>query len=263
MNTIFNTIIVLGGLGLFFGLLLSFAGVKLKTKENPKLEAMKDALPGVNCGGCGRAGCGAFAEDLFSGKATADGCPVGGTELNHKLAGILGVDAPESVPMKAFIKCAGTTTNSVSLYRYQGTNDCHARIRLTGGGAKACVYGCLGGSSCIDACMFDAITMLDGAAIIDDEKCVSCTMCVTACPKGLIEMVPTDKKVRVACGAMGGAKAVRASCSIGCIGCRLCQKKCEQSAIQMNKQLAEINYENCNNCKSCIEACPRKCIYGE
>jgi len=261
LNTLVGTLIVLGGLGLFFGLLLSFAGAKLKVKSDPKLESLKDILPGVNCGGCGRAGCGAFAEDVFAGKAESDGCPVGGAELNHKIADLMGVTPSESTRMTAYVKCIGADSHSLSLYQYQGMESCRAAIRLAGGGAKACTHGCLGGGSCKTACMFDAIRIIDGVAVIDNEKCTGCKMCIKSCPRpGLIEMVPYDKNIRVGCNARDGGKAVRANCNIGCIGCKLCVKRCEHSAIHMEGQLAQIIYERCTNCGSCAEACPRKVV---
>ncbi|MCL2604106.1 MAG: RnfABCDGE type electron transport complex subunit B [Defluviitaleaceae bacterium] len=260
MNAVVQVMLVLGGLGLFFGVLLSFAGMKLKTNTDPKLESLKDILPGVNCGGCGLAGCSAFAEEVFHGKAETDGCPVGGAELNYKIADIMGIHASVSTRKTAYIKCVGSDKESLFLFKYHGVEDCRAAVRLVGGGSKGCAYGCLGGGSCIKVCMFDAISVVDGIAVVDNEKCTACTVCVKACPKNLIEMVPYDKKIRIGCNARDGAKSIRANCKVGCIGCKLCEKSCEYGVIQTEGQLARIFYEKCNGCGVCVEKCPRKCI---
>jgi len=260
MGILFGSLLILGGLGLFFGLLLSFAGTKLKTNLDPKLAELIDSLPGVNCGGCGRPGCGAFAEDLFAEKVETSGCPVGGEELNQKLAGIMGVEASAMVRKVAYVKCIGGESRSTFLYNYEGVINCRALVRLAAEGNKECTNGCLGGESCVQSCMFDAIKMLDGIAVIIEDKCTGCNVCVSACPKRLIEMVPYDKKIRVGCFAHEGAKAVRATCSIGCIGCKLCQKNCPETAIEMEGSLAKIVYDRCSSCGVCVQKCPRKCI---
>ena len=58
--------------------------------------------------------------------------------------------------------------------------------QMQDGGAKGCAYGCLGYGSCVDACPFDAIHIVDGIAVVDKEECKACGKCVDACPKHLI-----------------------------------------------------------------------------
>ena len=77
MNTILVSTLVLGGAAALFGLILSFAAIKLKVEEDPKLTAIKALMPGANCGACGFPGCNGYAEAFFEGKAGADSCPVG------------------------------------------------------------------------------------------------------------------------------------------------------------------------------------------
>ena len=55
---------------------------------------------------------------------------------------------------------------------------------MPAGGPKACSYGCTGFGSCVKACQFDAIHVVDGVAVVDKEKCVACGKCVATCPKG-------------------------------------------------------------------------------
>jgi len=214
-------------------------------------------LPWANCGGCGFAGCADCAEKLYEGKTNCSGCPVGGSDLVRDLANAMGVVAAEMIPATAFVKCLGTDK---LLYKYQGVADCGAPARLAGSGPKACAYGCLGGGSCHKACMFDAIEMVEGIAVVNNAKCTGCTVCTAACPKNLIVMVPHNKAIRVGCNAQCSGKSVRANCEIGCIGCKLCVKSCEYDAVIMDGNLAVIDYEKCTMCGVCVAACPRKCI---
>ena len=260
MSTIFIAVAALGSLGLLFGLILSYIGIKLGTEEDPKLAALRELLPGVNCGGCGLAGCSAFAEDLFAGKADSGGCPAGDAELSRKLAEVMGLSAPEFIRMTAYVKCIGSNTRSKSLYNYKGFNDCRAQVKQTGGGPKACGYGCLGGGNCYEACVFDAIRIVDGVAVIDNEKCTGCTVCIRACPKDIIDIAPYENGIRMRCDSRDSARVVRANCDAGCIGCQLCEKSCEHDAIRMEGNLAVIDYEKCTACNACVEPCPRKCI---
>jgi ferredoxin len=118
----------------------------------------------------------------------------------------------------------------------------------------------LGGGSCILACKFGAITLVDGIAKVDSEKCTACGKCVEACPKNLAVMIPYKSEVTVACNSRETGKAVRANCQVGCIGCKLCVKACEHDAIGVEGALAEVDYDKCVNCGACAAKCPAKAI---
>ena len=47
---------------------------------------------------------------------------------------------------------------------------------------------CIGCGVCVDACPSDAIKMVDDLAVIDEELCVDCGACVDECPNGAISM---------------------------------------------------------------------------
>ncbi len=56
-------------LGLILGLLLAIAAKIFYVKVDQRIEEVRAMLPGLDCGGCGYAGCNAFAEALCSGDA--------------------------------------------------------------------------------------------------------------------------------------------------------------------------------------------------
>ena len=114
--------------------------------------------------------------------------------------------------------------------------------------------------SCVDACPFDAIHIVDGIAVVDKEACKACGKCVDACPKHLIELIPYKQKTFVQCNSNEKGKALMDVCQVGCIGCRLCERNCEAGAITVNNFLAHIDADKCTNCGVCAEKCPRKII---
>lgn len=259
MNILLS-IMALGAMGLAFGIGLSYANKKFKVDSDPRIEAITDALPAANCGACGLPGCGNFATAIVSGDVKPEDCPVAGFDAVQSIGKIMGVEVVESARKTAYIRCGGGFSNSEYRYDYQGMTSCTAAMQLASGGAKSCSYGCLGEGSCVAVCDFDAITIKDGVAKVIEQKCVACLKCVSSCPKNLIIMIPQDSKIRVACNARDDARTVRANCKVGCIGCRICQRLCEPTAIKIFDQLAEIDYEKCNDCKACVEKCPMKCI---
>ena len=51
---------------------------------------------------------------------------------------------------------------------------------------KACQNACIGCGKCQKVCKFEAITVENNVAFIDNEKCKACGMCVSECPTGAI-----------------------------------------------------------------------------
>jgi len=263
MTYVVYAVMSLGGVGLLMGLGLGLASKKFAVEEDPRLGAVIDALPGANCGGCGVAGCAAFAKAVLSGEAKPNGCPVGGAECVTKISEILGIEAKITEKMCAFVRCGGESSFSRNNYEYYGLLDCSAAAQLAGGSCKACVYACLGGGSCVRACKFGAMNIVDGVAVVDKAKCTACTMCVLSCPKSLIELIPHKAEVTVTCSSNDAGKAVRANCSVGCIGCKLCERACAFDAIHVTNNIAKIDYATCTNCNECVKKCPTGSIISQ
>ena len=114
--------------------------------------------------------------------------------------------------------------------------------------------------SSASVCPQHAISVVDGVASVDERKCVGCGLCAKACPKGLIELIPESRRVRVQCMNKDKGPAVRKVCSAGCIACGLCEKQCESDAIHVENNVAHVNYDNCIQCGKCAAKCPAKVI---
>ncbi len=249
-----------GGVGLFIGIFLSIFGKCFSVEADPSGEAVLNALPGNNCGGCGYPGCSGLAAAITAGEAPVNACPVGGSAVGNEIAKIMGVESTESARQVAFVKCRGNCEAAKTDYEYHGLKDCQVMSFVPGGGSKSCSYGCLGYGSCVNACPFDAIHILDGVAIVDREACKACGKCVEACPKHLIELIPYDAKVAVACSSHDKGPVVTKACSLGCIGCGLCAKNCESNAITVTDFLAHVDQSLCIGCMACTEKCPKSGI---
>lgn len=260
MNGVILAGLVIGITGLIIGLLLGFAAIKFAVPVDEKEIAVRDFLPGNNCGGCGYAGCDALAKAIAAGEAPVGACPVGGGAVADKIAAVMGVEAGSAEKKVAFVKCMGTCDKAGIKYNYYGVKDCKRATVVPGRGDKACAYGCLGGGSCVAACQFDAIHVVNGVAVVDKEKCVACGKCAEECPNNLIEFVPYEAVHMVSCSNKDKGPKVKAVCEAGCIGCGICAKQCEEGAVTVENNVAHIDQSKCTGCGKCAEKCPAKVI---
>ncbi len=258
LKPILIAIAVLGGMGGLLGLALALAGKLFHVEEDPRLEQLKQALPGANCGGCGFSGCGAYAQAVLEGKAPIGLCASGGNESAQAMAKIMGVEAKKVARRVAFVQCAGTTARNKGLY--EGISDCAAAAKIAGRGPLICKFGCLGFGNCVKACPYDAIHLVGGVAKVDPDKCTGCMVCTTVCPRHIIEPVQFGSNITVACSSVARGSVTLRGCDIGCIGCFKCEKTCPKDAIHVVKNLARVDYTRCDQCGLCVEVCPRHLI---
>ena len=252
------TLVTLGGIGFVLGALLAFAAKRFAVETDPRVEAVLEMLPGANCGGCGYAGCAAYAESIVLKGASAALCSPGGQDVAYKISGFLGLAKITTVRKVAYLHCAGSLEKAKDKYIYDGIRDCRKAI-LFGGGPKACDYGCIGYGDCVRVCKFDALHMGDnGLPVVDREKCTGCGACVRECPKNLFTLQPDSTIIYLACSSHDKGKAVKDVCSVGCIGCGICVKVTGGDDIEMKDNLPSIRYDSSINLILAHYKCPTK-----
>lgn len=265
-TTIFFTIVSLTILGLVLALVLYFVAQKFKVEEDPRIDDVEAILPGANCGGCGFAGCRAFAEGCVKADSLDSlSCPVGGNEVMKSVASYLGMTVAERAPQVAVVRCNGNCDTREKTNHYDGYSSCAVMSTLYSGDT-GCSYGCLGHGDCVVACSFDAIRMdpRTGLPEVDQDKCTACNACVKACPKFIIELRnkgPKNRRIFVSCINKDKGGVARKACAVACIGCLKCQKVCAFDAITISSNLAYIDYNKCKLCRKCVTECPTHAIW--
>ncbi len=259
-QAIISAVLLVAGIGLVASLLISIASTFMSVKVNEKESAVRDCLPGANCGACGYSGCDAYAKAVAEDSSVpANLCRPGGTAVANSVAAVMGVEVAESEPMVAFVHCHGDCFNNAQKEIYYGLKSC-AAAKMLYGGKGACTAGCLGCGDCASACQYDAVCMENGIAHIDPRKCVACGMCVKACPNRLISIIPAAERAVMTCSNHEKGAVVRKECKNGCIGCMKCQKTCPSEAIKVVDNLAVVDYDKCTGCGACVTGCPVGCL---
>lgn len=262
VDTFIIPVAILAISGIVVTIILFLAAKYMAVPVDEKAELVREALPGANCGGCGYSGCDAYAEAVAKGEAPCNLCIPAGAAGGEKIAEIMGLSFEGVDTKKAFVKCNGTCSNTQPKVEYDGVNSCEACSMLYGGNGT-CEFGCLGFGDCAAACSFGAIQVIDGVARVNKALCTGCEACVAVCPKSIIEMMPENNKVKVACSSKAAPKVAMQACKVSCIGCKKCEKECPFDAIHVTNSLAKIDTDKCKNCGKCIEVCPKSCIIKE
>ena len=253
-------VILLTVIGIVCAVLLTLSSVYFGVKEDKTTTAIRDHLPGANCGACGYNGCDAYAKALSEGIETKTNlCVPGGDKTASYVAAILGVAAEDVIEKVAYVACNGNCDATERKYNYTGVKSC-VIAKLLYSGDKTCGHACLGYGDCAAVCPRNAITIENGVAHVDSTKCIGCGMCERECPNNVIKLVNDTVKVVVKCPSHDKGAVTRKSCSNGCIGCAKCEKTCPSGAIKVNNNLAEIDYSLCTGCGECAKVCPVHCI---
>ena len=176
-GTILFTIACLVALGLLFAVVLYFVAQKFKVEEDPRIGIVESILPGANCGGCGQAGCHAFAENVVKAPGMdgffcpVGGNPVGGNPVMAKVAEALGRAVEETAPMVAVVRCGGGATyvtNGMPQAIALAENGCH--VMILGGDLKSSTEAVVGGVASYDDMLAAKVVRVSKAAAAKGVK---------------------------------------------------------------------------------------------
>lgn len=261
MTEIITPVAIMSILGGVFAFLLGIVSKLTYIPVDPKVAEVREVLPGANCGACGYPGCDGCAAAIAAGEAPVNACVIGGEKVMDKVAAIMGGSAEFGQRYVASVKCLGDKSHTEELFDYSGIQDCRVMSQFHGG-CKSCSYGCLGCGTCKSVCDFDAIRIINGLAVINQERCTSCMKCINICPKHIIELVPYGAIAQVKCSNPEFGKDVKNACSIGCIGCGICAKTAPEE-FALTGRLAHATYHDgfdLEKAKLAASKCPSKCI---
>jgi Na+-translocating ferredoxin:NAD+ oxidoreductase RNF subunit RnfB len=256
-----HAILILGGVGLVFGVFIAIANKRLWVWEDPRIDIVAQMLPNANCGACGHPGCRAFAEGTVEGRISPSECTVANDSVHNAIADFLGVDAGSAVRRVARVMCAGGSDVALTQAEYRGLGTCSGAAAVAGGG-KGCAWGCLGLADCERSCTFDAIRMSGtGLPMVDVAKCTACGDCVDACPKELFTILPLDAHLLVQCRNLIGGDDALDQCRVACTACGKCVQDAESGLISVESGVAVVDYERIVLAEPrAVERCPTGAI---
>ena len=247
-------VLIMLGIGLTCGLVLSIASKVFYVYEDPRIAEVENCLAGANCGGCGFAGCSAAAVAVVNGEASASVCVISGPDVAANVAAVMGMEAGTAEPVISKNTCSGGDRAENKFY-YMGIDSCSA-LSAFYGGKRVCHIGCLGMGDCIKACSFDAINIgTKGFPVVDEAKCVGCGACEKACPKNILTITTMSERL-LSCNQDNTALAP-------------CRQECpaEIDIPRYISQIREGKYEDAVNTikernpllLSCGRVCPHPC----
>ena len=94
------------------------------------------------------------------------------------------------------------------------------------------------------------------------KKILTIILCALLCIGAVGGSFALAKHIDVLCSSAANGKETKLSCKNGCIGCKICEKKCSEGAIKVENFHASIDYDKCTNCGTCMTACPVKAIHS-
>lgn len=242
----------------FFGVLFGFGLGFFPLPEGG--EGIVGLLPGLNCGVCGYPSCFAYGEALEQRQAEPHLCAPGGESLKKALVRSLDHAVSYTEEEMVQIHCRGGNEETTRLFSYVGLDDCRALFMLFGGD-KACKFSCLGQGSCAKVCPRNAIGHdRRGVFWVDPAGCDLCGKCLDVCPTGVIRRIPRNADFIVACNSIDKGPVTADYCSVGCTGCRACEKRSPEGGFEVDNNLARINYRRRGDRLGAVRACDPRCI---
>ena len=190
------------GMAVVLTTILGWANKKFHVEVDERVEAVLEALPGANCGGCGYLGCSEYAVAVVTDNVPVNQCPVGGENCAAEVADIMGVDVGDSVPSRPVVHCGARSEERLGRTEYMGEQRCAAANLVAG--VQGCTFGCMGFGDCVDACQYDAIHIEDGLAVVDYDKIdLADPSAAARCPTGAIRWVEGAQRFEVELTAAG------------------------------------------------------------
>lgn len=230
------------GLATLFAIILLIASIKLRVVVDPKVEAVYEVLPHIDCGACGFAGCASYAKAVAANPELIGKCSPGGAETSAAIGRVLNLQISGSgAPSRPIVHCRAHKQDKLFHAAYRGIESCTSANAQPD--VQACHFGCMGFGDCTRACKFDALHVVEGLSTVDYAKCTGCGACAKACPRTLIDMVPFTQPMMmtVACSSRETGKMTRTFCKVGCIGCGICAK--QSDLFKVSDNLARMSYD--------------------
>lgn len=150
--------------------------------------------------------------------------------IKYKIMALLGFnisdEKDELTPLKEYAKKAIQGHSLTGDFLTVVDEACSSCVQVNYTVSNLC-QGCEG-RPCQVNCPKDAITVINGKANIDHQKCVNCGLCQKACPFHAIAYLPVP-----------------------------CEESCPVKAISKNANGIEvIDFDKCIHCGKCMTACP-------
>ncbi len=217
----------------------------------------------IACGECERS-CPEGAVSIVNNHAVIDydkcvGCSTCTVRCKKKIIVDTLHDLTKLKDKVAFVRCSGGS-KAKAKYDEMGITDCVAAAKLDARSMNLCTTGCCGLGNCTKVCRYGAISVVNGTAVVDPDKCVGCRDCTFACPKGLITIIPYKGTKLVPCMSTDDYADKAAVCDSACIACEDCVRNCPNGAIYMEEKHAVIDTCLCEDCNMCQYVCRRNII---
>lgn len=102
--------------------------------------------------------------------------------------------------------------------------------------------------TCTRFCPTGAITLEDGKAVIDKDKCTGCGACVNVCPE---QAVTLEREL----GPVIKTKELIVD-QEACVQCQVCEENCPMDAINLEDDKIVLREDKCILCDVCSTKCP-------